>query len=113
MQIAGRGIVATMFPAPPQTQVDEIIKAALDGGITWFDTAEMYGHGGSERALSNGLVHAGIKPGDVTVATKWAPFRADREEHRAHDRRPPRCTGSVPRRSSSDSHGFRQLLLNT
>src|SRR3984893_17714676 len=74
MQIAGRGIVATMFPAPPQTQVDEIIKAALDGGITWFDTAEMYGHGGSERALSNGLVHAGIKPGDVTVATKWAPF---------------------------------------
>jgi aryl-alcohol dehydrogenase-like predicted oxidoreductase len=74
MQIAGRGIVATMFPAPPQTQVDEIIKAALDGGITWFDTAEMYGHGGSERALSNGLVYAGIKPGDVTVATKWAPF---------------------------------------
>jgi aryl-alcohol dehydrogenase-like predicted oxidoreductase len=34
----------------------------------------MYGHGNSERALSSGLTHAGIKPGDVTVATKWAPL---------------------------------------
>jgi aryl-alcohol dehydrogenase-like predicted oxidoreductase len=74
MQIASRGITAAMFPPQPQTHVDDIIKAALDGGISWFDTAEMYGRGGSERALSSGLTHAGIKPGDVTVATKWAPF---------------------------------------
>lgn len=74
MQIASRGFTAAMFPAQPQTQIDQIIKSALDGGINWFDTAEMYGHGGSERALSSGLTNAGIKPGDVTVATKWAPF---------------------------------------
>ncbi|MGH3674503.1 MAG: aldo/keto reductase [Mycobacterium sp.] len=69
MQFAGPG----MFPPLPQSQVDQIIKAALDGGITWFDTAEMYGRGKSERGLSAGLQQAGITPGEVTVATKWAP----------------------------------------
>jgi aryl-alcohol dehydrogenase-like predicted oxidoreductase len=34
----------------------------------------MYGGGNSERGLSSGLEHAGIKPGDATVATKWAPL---------------------------------------
>ena len=33
----------------------------------------MYGKGNSERCLSAGLTHAGISPGDVTVATKWSP----------------------------------------
>ncbi|HZA10538.1 aldo/keto reductase [Mycobacterium sp.] len=75
MQFSGGGLVAaTFFPPIQQSQVDKIVKTALDGGISWFDTAEMYGHGRSERALSAGLTHSGIKPGDVTVATKWAPF---------------------------------------
>jgi aryl-alcohol dehydrogenase-like predicted oxidoreductase len=69
MQFAGPGL----FPALPQSQTDEITKAALDAGITWFDTAELYGRGKSERGLSAGLRHAGIGPGEVTVATKWAP----------------------------------------
>jgi aryl-alcohol dehydrogenase-like predicted oxidoreductase len=72
--VSGRGFAVTMFGAQPQSHADLIIKAAVDGGITWFDTAEMYGRGGSERALSSGLTHVGIKPGDVTVATKWAPL---------------------------------------
>ena len=74
MQIASRGIVSALFPAQPQADIDAIIKAALDGGINWFDTAEMYGGGGSERALSSALISVGIKPGDVTVATKWTPL---------------------------------------
>jgi aryl-alcohol dehydrogenase-like predicted oxidoreductase len=75
MQFSGGGLIAaTSFPPIEQPRVDEIVKAALDGGITWFDSAEMYGHGRSERALSSGLTSAGIKPGDVTIATKWAPF---------------------------------------
>jgi aryl-alcohol dehydrogenase-like predicted oxidoreductase len=57
-----------------QLRIDAIVKAALDGGITWFDTAEAYGHGGSERALSSGLTSCGTKPGDVTIATKWTPL---------------------------------------
>jgi len=68
----GRGRASTSSQID-QPRVDEIVKAALDGGITWFDTAEAYGHGGSERALSSGLTASGIKPGDVTIATKWVP----------------------------------------
>ncbi len=71
-QFAGGGFGS--FWALPQPQVDAIIRAALDGGITWFDTAELYGGGRSERRLSAGLTHAGVKPGDVTVSTKWSPL---------------------------------------
>ena len=73
-QFAGKGWISALSPPVPQGDVDTIIKAALDGGITWFDTSEMYGGGTSERALAGGLTHAGIKPGDVTVATKWLPL---------------------------------------
>jgi len=74
MQFSGSGFISAFFPPMPQPQADEIVQTALDGGVTWFDTAEMYGRGGSERALAGGLTHAGIKPGDVTVATKWPPL---------------------------------------
>ncbi|MGV9802804.1 aldo/keto reductase [Mycobacterium sp. NPDC003449] len=85
---AGRGLATRMFPAQPEQQTDQIIKAAVDGGITWFDTAEIYGRGGSERALSGGLVRAGIRPGDVTVATKWNPVgRTARSVARSIDAR--------------------------
>jgi aryl-alcohol dehydrogenase-like predicted oxidoreductase len=72
-QFSGGGL-GSFFPALPQSQVDAIVKTALDGGITWFDTAEGYGGGRSERNLSAGLTQRGIKPGDVAVATKWTPF---------------------------------------
>ncbi|MEZ0363862.1 aldo/keto reductase [Mycobacterium sp. pUA109] len=75
MQFSGGGLISTLFfPPIKQDQVDVIVKTALDGGITWFDTAEMYGRGASERSLSTALTRAGIKPGDITAATKWAPF---------------------------------------
>jgi aryl-alcohol dehydrogenase-like predicted oxidoreductase len=74
MQFSGQGMVSAAFPPLRQPQVDAIVKAAVDGGITWFDTAEMYGGGHSERRLSGGLTHAGITPRDVVVATKWSPL---------------------------------------
>jgi aryl-alcohol dehydrogenase-like predicted oxidoreductase len=61
--ILGSGHGFEVLSPLPQHQVDVIVKAALDGGITWFDTAEMYGKGNSERCLSAGLTHAGISPG--------------------------------------------------
>jgi aryl-alcohol dehydrogenase-like predicted oxidoreductase len=73
-QFAGKGWISALTPTIPQEHVDTIVKTALDGGITWFDSSEMYRGGTSERALARGLTHAGIKPGDVTVATKWLPL---------------------------------------
>jgi aryl-alcohol dehydrogenase-like predicted oxidoreductase len=74
MQFSAQGILSGFFSPMSQVDADTIVKAALDGGITLFDTAELYGRGESERRLAAGLVHAGITPGEVTVATKWRPI---------------------------------------
>ena len=70
----GGGLFGSMFPIIPQEEKNTIIKAALDGGINWFDTAELYGAGVSERSLATALKAAGKSDGEVVVATKWAPF---------------------------------------
>lgn len=75
MELAGGGgLIGMAFPVISTEEKNAIIKAALDGGINWFDTAEMYGAGVSERALATGLKAAGKSDQDVIVATKWSPF---------------------------------------
>ena len=75
----GGGLLGRMFPVIPQDEKNGIIKAALDGGINWFDTAEMYGGGVSEQSLAVGLKAAGKSDSEVVVATKWFPlFRTAR-----------------------------------
>jgi len=73
-QFAGRGMSTTVWKSPPQAEIDKIIKASLDGGINWFDTAESYGRGVSERALATALCKADMANNDVIIATKWFPF---------------------------------------
>jgi len=48
-----------------------VVGAALDAGVTFFDTAESYGDGDSERFLGAAL---GERRGEVVIATKfgWA-----------------------------------------
>lgn len=70
----GSNLVARMFPYVSPQEKNAVIKAALDGGINWFDTAEMYGSGESERAVAAGLEAAGVVDEDVVVATKWRPM---------------------------------------
>jgi aryl-alcohol dehydrogenase-like predicted oxidoreductase len=75
MQFAGDGFLSRqMFPGIEQPAVTEIVKAALDGGVSWFDTAEMYGQGHSERVLTTALRELGADPEDTTIATKWTPL---------------------------------------
>lgn len=62
------------MPDLSQEQMNAIIEAALDGGINWFDTAEMYGRGRSERGLANALKAAGKQDDEVVVATNWSPI---------------------------------------
>jgi aryl-alcohol dehydrogenase-like predicted oxidoreductase len=45
------------------------VAAALAAGITWFDTAPLYGSGDSEERVGAGLA-AGLGSGPVTLATK-------------------------------------------
>lgn len=75
MEMAGGGgMMGRIFPVLSQDVKNAIIKAALDGGINWFDTAEVYGSGVSEHSLAAGLEAAGKTAGDVVVATKWFPL---------------------------------------
>jgi aryl-alcohol dehydrogenase-like predicted oxidoreductase len=70
----GFGLIGGFWEALPADTVQEIVDASMSGGINWFDTAEAYGNGRSEKALSAALTRLGRKPGDVIVATKWQPF---------------------------------------
>jgi aryl-alcohol dehydrogenase-like predicted oxidoreductase len=73
----GAGMMGKAFPVMSQEEKTSLVKAALVGGISWFDTAELYGFGQSERNLSAALQSLGIPAGQVVVATKWWPlFRA-------------------------------------
>jgi aryl-alcohol dehydrogenase-like predicted oxidoreductase len=71
---AGQNLAGKYWEAIPQPVVDQVVEASLAGGINWFDTAEMYGNGASERALATALRHAGKRNGEVVVATKWSPI---------------------------------------
>ena len=71
---SGQGLAGRFWEAIPQAVVDQIVEASLACGVNWFDTAEMYGNGASERALAVALTRAGSTGGDVVVATKWSPF---------------------------------------
>jgi aryl-alcohol dehydrogenase-like predicted oxidoreductase len=69
----GHGLVGRFWPALSEDVIDDIVAKSLSGGINWFDTAEVYGHGASERALARALQRAKADPASVIVATKWWP----------------------------------------
>jgi len=62
------------WPTLEDNMIEKIVSLSLEGGINWFDTAEIYGGGVSEKALSKALMASGKKPGEVIVATKWWPM---------------------------------------
>jgi aryl-alcohol dehydrogenase-like predicted oxidoreductase len=53
-----------------QNDADAIVRAALDAGINFIDTANVYAGGGSERMLGQSLRNLGVARDDVVIATK-------------------------------------------
>ncbi len=73
----GHGLIGKFWPTLDNNTITGIVKTAISGGINWFDTAEAYGGGQSEHALSQSLNDLQILHNDAMVATKWWPlFRA-------------------------------------
>lgn len=70
----GSGALQNLIPAIPEKDRIEIVKKALEGGINWFDTAELYGAGRSEKYLAEALDHLGELSQRSIVATKWSPY---------------------------------------
>ncbi len=74
-QFSKQGNMAGKFwPSLEDDLIGEVVRISLEGGVNWFDTAEIYGQGASEKALSKALTSLGKKPGEVIVATKWWPI---------------------------------------
>ncbi len=67
----GEGNIGRAWPTLTQAQIDDIVGAALYCGINFFDTAEAYGEGRSERALARALLTHGARKDEVVVADKW------------------------------------------
>ena len=53
-----------------QAGADELIKASIEAGINFFDTADVYSEGESERTLGQSLKNLKIARKDVVLATK-------------------------------------------
>ena len=53
-----------------QAGADQLIKASIDAGINFFDTADVYSEGESEKALGQSLKNLDIARKDVIIATK-------------------------------------------
>jgi len=55
-----------------ESDIHAAFHASLDAGVNFFDTAEIYGTGDSERYLGKYLSASGKK---IVIATKYAPIR--------------------------------------
>jgi len=81
-------------PPKDRQQMISLLRAAVERGVTFFDTAEVYG------PLTNeDLVGEALAPfrGQVVIATKfgWAPAAGDRERWSALNSRPEHITEVV------------------
>jgi len=68
------GVVAMKYPPTPSFHPAELAEAALDAGITYFDTAPGYGDGQSERNY-----------GEVLATRRREVFLATKTGSRSHD----------------------------
>src|SRR3977135_1264093 len=65
----GRGLFKAIS-AVGQAGADELVKTSIDGGINFFDTADNYTEGESEKILGQSLKNPNIARHDVVIATK-------------------------------------------
>ncbi len=83
-----RGLVGGFWGDLDETTIDAVVQESLQGGVNWFDTAEIYGNGMSEQMLSASLQRLHVQNKDVIIATKWNPVLrfASSIEHTFHER---------------------------
>ena len=99
------GMSQSYLPSPTEQEMIALIRAAVERGVTFFDTAQVYGPFTNEE-----LVGEALEPvrDQVVIATKFGfdleTGQADRPRQPAGDdqaqRRARRCSGSGPTRST-------------
>jgi aryl-alcohol dehydrogenase-like predicted oxidoreductase len=83
----GRGLFKGISSVD-QAAADELVKTSIDGGINFFDTADNYTEGESEKILGQSLKNLNVARKDVVIATKVysrvGPGRNDIGASRGH-----------------------------
>ena len=83
----GKGMFK-VIGAVGQEGADELVKGSIEAGINFFDTADVYTEGESERTLGRSLKNLNIARKDVVIATKvygrMGPGRNDVGASRGH-----------------------------
>jgi aryl-alcohol dehydrogenase-like predicted oxidoreductase len=69
-----------------QADVDAIVARAIASGVNFFDTADVYSFGESERLLGQALKNLGTKRKDVVIATKVYGEMGPAPNHRGASR---------------------------
>ena len=71
-----------------QADVDALVKASIEAGVNFIDTADVYSEGKSEISLGRSLKNLNIPRADVVIATKvygrTGPGRNDVGASRGH-----------------------------
>ena len=70
MTFGGAGELWSKIGDLGQREADALIKAAIDGGINFLDTADVYSEGRSEEITGQAIRNLGLAREDVVVATK-------------------------------------------
>ena len=83
----GRGMFKAIG-AQGQAEADALVKTSLEGGVNFFDTADVYTEGESEKILGQSLKNLKVARKDVVIATKVygrvGPGRNDVGASRGH-----------------------------
>ena len=71
-----------------QEGADELVKSCIDGGVNFFDTADVYSGGEAEKVFGQAIKNLGVARKDVVIATKvfgrTGPGRNDIGASRGH-----------------------------
>jgi aryl-alcohol dehydrogenase-like predicted oxidoreductase len=88
MTFSGGEGIYKVIGSVDQKGADELVKASIDGGINFFDTADVYSEGESETTLGQSFKNLNIARKDVVLATKVysrvGPGRNDVGASRGH-----------------------------
>ncbi len=87
MTFAGKGFFSVVGKQT-QSEADALIKASIEAGVNFIDTADIYSEGHSEITLGQSLKNLNIARKDVVLATKaygrMGPGRNDTGASRGH-----------------------------
>ncbi len=83
---AGRNALWGQIASLDQKGVDAIVRRALDAGVNFIDTANVYSLGQSEELLGQSLKNLGVAREDVVIATKVHGTMGDGPNRRGSSR---------------------------